>query len=121
MSLGQAMLVSRAAAGVRPTAWVEAAGAAAAGDLARAASLYDSIGSRPDAAFARLLSAAALREAGRAEEAGAEVERALSFVRRTRAERYARACDPAGSATPRPAAAGESPPPVPAPAPPGPL
>jgi class 3 adenylate cyclase/tetratricopeptide (TPR) repeat protein len=65
-----------------PSPWRAAACAVAAGDLERAASLYDEIGTRPHAAYARL-AAAEQRGTG-----GPELERALAFFREVGATAY---------------------------------
>jgi tetratricopeptide (TPR) repeat protein len=72
------------------TRWQEAALAVAEGDPRRAAGIFAEIGSLPDEAHARLIAAEALTAAGRLEEAGAELERALEFYRRAGALRYMR-------------------------------
>jgi class 3 adenylate cyclase/tetratricopeptide (TPR) repeat protein len=70
------------------TRWTESAHAVAAHDPARAARMYAEIGSVPDEALARLLAAESLLARNRAEEARAEVDRALAFYRRVGASRY---------------------------------
>ena len=78
--LGRGAELAPATAAVRKrTPWLEAALALAAGEDIRAAELYDRIGSRPDAALARLRAADALEEQGRHDDAAAERERAEVF------------------------------------------
>jgi predicted ATPase/class 3 adenylate cyclase len=74
--------LDRAAGVERPTAWLEAATALAAGDFASAADRYAAIGSLPDEADARLLAAEALAAEGREDEAAAQLGPALDFHRR---------------------------------------
>ena len=82
-SLERADDLRGAALGVeKPTRWLLAAAAFAAGDFEEAARLYAEIGSLPDEAFARLRAAETLLAQGRRREAGAELERALGFFRR---------------------------------------
>ena len=71
-----------------PTPWVAAARAVATWEFEQAAALYAEIGSLPDEALARLCAARRLVAAGRRPKANAELERALAFHRRVRAERY---------------------------------
>ncbi len=68
--------------------WLEAAMAVGEGRLQRAAELYDAIGSRPDAALARLHAARLLAEAGRRGQAEAELGRALAEFRKLGASYY---------------------------------
>jgi hypothetical protein len=68
--------------GRAPSPWRAAACAVAAGELERAAELYDEIGAVPDAAYARLAAAEA-RGIG-----GPELERAITFFRRVAATAY---------------------------------
>jgi class 3 adenylate cyclase/tetratricopeptide (TPR) repeat protein len=70
--------------------WLEAAMAVGEGSLQRAAELYEAIGSRPDAAVARLHAAALLDEAGRRRQAEAELGRALAVFRELQASYYIR-------------------------------
>jgi class 3 adenylate cyclase/tetratricopeptide (TPR) repeat protein len=70
------------------TPWVEAARAVATAELQRAAARYAEIGSGPDEALARLHAGRRLLAGGRADEAKAELHRALEFHRRVGAERY---------------------------------
>ncbi|HET7354645.1 MAG TPA: AAA family ATPase [Gaiellaceae bacterium] len=63
------------------TPWIEAARAAASGDLASAAELYGQIGARAAEAEARLFHAEALVHAGRRAEANAELDRCLGYFR----------------------------------------
>jgi tetratricopeptide (TPR) repeat protein len=63
----------------KPTPWLEAARALAAGDPRSAAGLYRRIGARPDEALARLRAGAALAAAGRQQEAEAELRTASTF------------------------------------------
>jgi class 3 adenylate cyclase/tetratricopeptide (TPR) repeat protein len=75
----------------KPGRWIETARTIAAGDFALAADQLESIGSLPDQAAARLLSAAELRAQGRRAEADAQLRRALAFYRSVGATRYIRA------------------------------
>jgi class 3 adenylate cyclase/tetratricopeptide (TPR) repeat protein len=70
------------------TPWVAAARAVATSEFAQAAALYAEIGSLPDEALARLCNARRLVADGRREEASVELDRALAFHRRVKAERY---------------------------------
>jgi tetratricopeptide (TPR) repeat protein len=70
--------------------WLEAARAVGEGRLQRAAELYDAIGSRPDAAVARLHAARLLAEAGMRRQAEAELGRALAVFRKLGASYYVR-------------------------------
>jgi class 3 adenylate cyclase/tetratricopeptide (TPR) repeat protein len=70
--------------------WLEAATAVAEGRLERAAELYDAIGSRPDAAVARLHAARLLAKAGMRQQAEAELSRALAVFRQLRASYFVR-------------------------------
>jgi thioredoxin-like negative regulator of GroEL len=72
------------------TRWIEAARLYASGEFAGAAELYGQIGSAVDEADARLRAAEQLAEAGRREEAEAQLERALTFYRSVGATRYVR-------------------------------
>jgi hypothetical protein len=71
-----------------PTPWAEAARAVATGKFEQAAPLYAEIGSLPDEALARLCAARRLAAASRRDQARAELDRALAFYRRVKAERY---------------------------------
>ncbi len=73
-----------------PTRWIDAARLYAGGDFAGAAELYAQIGSLLDEADARLRAAEQLAEAGRREEADAQLERALAFYRSVGATRHVR-------------------------------
>jgi tetratricopeptide (TPR) repeat protein len=70
------------------TRWIEAARLYAGGDFSGAADVYAEIGSLLDEADARLRSAEHLAEAGRREEADAQLELALAFYRSVGATRY---------------------------------
>jgi class 3 adenylate cyclase/tetratricopeptide (TPR) repeat protein len=70
------------------TPWVAAAQAVATVEFEQAAALYAEIGSLPDEALARLCNAEQLVARGRRSQANAELDRALAFHRRVRAERY---------------------------------
>ena len=70
------------------TRWIEAARLYAGGDFTGAADLYAEIGSLLDEADARLRAAEQLAEAGRREEADAQLEQALVFYRSVGATRY---------------------------------
>jgi class 3 adenylate cyclase/tetratricopeptide (TPR) repeat protein len=74
----------------RPSAgpWLAAALAYSEGDCARAAEIYASMGSLPDAAFARLRGAAQAAAAGDAAAAAEQREKALSFYWPVGATRY---------------------------------
>ena len=74
--------------GVPPSAWLAAARALAGGDPVAAAGMYDRIGSRPDAALARLAAAGHLLAAGRGAEADAQLRAATAFWREVGAERH---------------------------------
>ncbi|MGH3117854.1 MAG: AAA family ATPase [Gaiellales bacterium] len=79
----------RAAERVRVrTPWLEAAIALGEGEFQRAAEIYDTVGHRPEAAYARLRSAESLVGQGRRAEADAELERALAFWRSVGASAY---------------------------------
>jgi DNA-binding SARP family transcriptional activator len=67
--------------GVLDSSWLEATRALVAGDARLAASVYERIGSRPDAAAAHLAAARELLNAGRPAEAKAEVAAAVAFYR----------------------------------------
>jgi hypothetical protein len=69
---------------------VAAARAVATEEFEQAAALYAEIGSLPDEALARLSAARRLVAAGRRDQASAELDRALAFYRRVKAERYVR-------------------------------
>jgi hypothetical protein len=73
---------------VRPSPWREAARAFISGAPARAAAIYAEIGSRPDAAFARLQAARGLLAAGHATQANSELAGARSFYREVGANAY---------------------------------
>jgi DNA-binding SARP family transcriptional activator/tetratricopeptide (TPR) repeat protein len=70
------------------TPWLEASLASATGDFARAADIYEEMGDRPDEAYARLKSGEQLIGQERRAEAGAQLERALSFFRSVGATAY---------------------------------
>ena len=90
-ALGRADALERRVAGVRArTPWLEAGVAAAAGDFAGAADVYERIGARPDEAYARLKAAGTLLAQGRGDEASAQLERALAFFRAVGATAYER-------------------------------
>jgi class 3 adenylate cyclase/tetratricopeptide (TPR) repeat protein len=72
------------------TLWLDAAVALVRRDALLAASLYARIGSLPDEAYARLRAGEALIGAGRREEGGSELARALDFFRRVGASAYVR-------------------------------
>jgi hypothetical protein len=92
--LGRGEEFGAAAASARPpTRWLEAAAALAAGEAARAAGVYAEIGSLPDEAYARLRAAEALVRACRRGEAEDQLERALAFFRRVRADACVRAAE----------------------------
>jgi DNA-binding SARP family transcriptional activator/class 3 adenylate cyclase len=61
--------------------WLEASRAFVAGDARRAAALYETIGSRPDAAAAHLLAARDLLARGAGTDAKAELAAAVAFYR----------------------------------------
>jgi DNA-binding SARP family transcriptional activator/class 3 adenylate cyclase/tetratricopeptide (TPR) repeat protein len=67
--------------GALDSRWLQATRALVAGDARRAASLYEAIGSRPDAAAAHLLAARDLQGRGRPDEAKAELAAAVAFYR----------------------------------------
>jgi class 3 adenylate cyclase/tetratricopeptide (TPR) repeat protein len=90
-SLGRSGRLLEDAARARTTSrWLEAATAVAEGKLQEAAELYQTIGSRPDAAMARLRSAQALADAGIRPQAEAELDRALVAFRQLGASYYVR-------------------------------
>jgi class 3 adenylate cyclase len=70
------------------TPWLEAAVAAAEGDLPSAADVLARIGAEPDGAYARLLAAERLADEGRSEQAGAQAELALAYHRTVGASAY---------------------------------
>jgi DNA-binding SARP family transcriptional activator/class 3 adenylate cyclase len=72
------------------TPWLEASLASAAGDFARAADVYESIGNRPDEAYARLKAGEQLAGQGRRADAEGQLERALAFFRSVSATAYMR-------------------------------
>jgi tetratricopeptide (TPR) repeat protein len=74
----------------KQTPWIDAALAFAEGDFAAAAVTYAQIGSRPDAAYARLREAQALCERGRRAEADEPLQEALDFYRSVDATHYIR-------------------------------
>jgi DNA-binding SARP family transcriptional activator/tetratricopeptide (TPR) repeat protein len=67
--------------GVLDSRWLEATRALVAGDARLAASVYERIGSRPDAAAAHLAAAHELLTAGRQAEAKVELAAAVAFYR----------------------------------------
>ena len=72
------------------TTWVEAAQAALAGDLVRAADMFEQIGDAQLEALSRLRAAELLVADGRHGEAGVQLRRALAFWSTVRATRYIR-------------------------------
>ena len=86
--LGRDEALLAALAGAPSTRWVEAARAVATAEFEQAAALYAEIGSAPDEALARLHAGRRLLADGRGSEAKTELNRALEFHRRVRAERY---------------------------------
>jgi DNA-binding SARP family transcriptional activator len=83
------------------TPWREALVAFTSGDFARAADLYERIGSHPDEAYARLRAGEALVAAGRRADADEQLDRALAFFRRVGASAYIREAEPLSSARSR--------------------
>ena len=81
------------------TPWLEAGVAAAAGDLEKAAALYEEIGARAVEAQARMLLAEALLAEGRRAEAGAELHRSLAYFRSVRATAFTSRGEPLLAAT----------------------
>jgi tetratricopeptide (TPR) repeat protein len=75
-------LIEATANARKPTPWLAGGRAVAFGDLDAAAEIYGAIGALPDEAHVRLRAAAALVEAGRRDDADAELLRALAFYRR---------------------------------------
>jgi class 3 adenylate cyclase/tetratricopeptide (TPR) repeat protein len=73
-----------------PSRWVTAARAWAAGDLARAADVFEEIGSAPDETYARLREAERLVAAGRRAEAEPFLSRALELSREMGASAFIR-------------------------------
>jgi tetratricopeptide (TPR) repeat protein len=84
-----------------PSRWVHAAEAILHGDFVVAAGVFDEIGSLPDAALARLRAAEALLQAGREDEAGAQLGHALAFYRAVGAHGLLRECEALRPATAR--------------------
>jgi class 3 adenylate cyclase/tetratricopeptide (TPR) repeat protein len=82
----------------RPTLWVGVADAMASGDLEGAADRCAEVGSLPDEAHVRLLAAKALADAGRPDDAGNELTRALAFHRGVGAEAYLREAEAVAAA-----------------------
>jgi hypothetical protein len=80
--------LAMATAAAYPTRWLVAARAIAAGAHIEAAQLLDEIGSRPDAAVARLSAAEQLIGEGRHAAAGEQIAPALEFWRSVRATAY---------------------------------
>jgi class 3 adenylate cyclase/tetratricopeptide (TPR) repeat protein len=83
-------LVKVARHAVVKTRWLQAALALVEGDPRAAAQIFAQMGSLPDEAYARLRAAETLAAAGRRDEGGEELERALEFYRRVGAVRYLR-------------------------------
>jgi tetratricopeptide (TPR) repeat protein len=73
---------------VPPSPWREAARVFVAGDPARAAGIYAEIGSRPDAAYARLQAARGLLTGGHTAKANSELAVARTFYREVGASAY---------------------------------
>jgi class 3 adenylate cyclase/tetratricopeptide (TPR) repeat protein len=92
LGLGPQLIELAHRAAVR-TRWLEAAVALLEGDARGAAQIFAQMGSFPDEAYARLSAAETLIAAGRQEEAGEELGRALDFYRRVGATRYMRAAE----------------------------
>jgi tetratricopeptide (TPR) repeat protein len=88
--LGRATDLQGLARAWTPTPWRQAATAIATGDFEHAADLYTQIGSRPDEAFACLQAAKQLLGDGHTAEANAQLQRALGFYRRVKANAYLR-------------------------------
>jgi predicted ATPase/class 3 adenylate cyclase len=86
-------LLELAATVVMPTPWLQAATAIAVGEFEEAAKLYAGIGSLPDEAFARLRAAEHLFNAGRHNDANAQLQPALAFYRQVHAGGYIREAD----------------------------
>jgi tetratricopeptide (TPR) repeat protein len=90
-SLGRSARLLEAAERARTTGrWLEAATAVAERKLQRAAECFAAIGSRPDAAMARLRAAQMLAEAGSRRQAEAELGRAIAAFREFGASHYVR-------------------------------
>jgi DNA-binding SARP family transcriptional activator len=90
-TLGRADALERRVVGVRVrTPWLQAGVAAAAGDFAGAADVYERIGARPDEAYARLKAAGTLLAQGRGGEASAQLEPSFAFFRAVGATAYER-------------------------------
>jgi tetratricopeptide (TPR) repeat protein len=90
-SLGHSGRLLEAAKRARTTSrWLEAATAVATGKLQQAADSFAAIGSRPDAATARLRAAQMLAEAGSRRQAEAELGRAVAAFREFGASSYVR-------------------------------
>jgi tetratricopeptide (TPR) repeat protein len=91
VELGQADAFRQAIARIKkPAPWIDAARAFAAGDFCAAATAYTQIGSRADAAYARLCAAKALIDSGRSVEADEPLQEALIFYRSVGATRCIR-------------------------------
>ncbi len=71
-------------------AWIGPALAVASRDFSRAADLLAEMGGESEEAFARLRDAQALVNAGRRDEAGKQLDRALTFYRSVGARHYVR-------------------------------
>ncbi len=85
---GRGEVLTRLAESAPPTPWIRAGSAIARGDFAEAADILARIGSRPEEAFARLMEAERLVDAGRRTEADVELSRALAFYRSVGATRF---------------------------------
>ena len=80
--------------GLAPSRWLDALRALLAGDPVRAADLYAEIGSRPDEALARLRAGRHLLDAGRPDEARAQLDVAAAFWREVQAGAYLAEVEP---------------------------
>jgi DNA-binding SARP family transcriptional activator len=75
-------------AGIPPSRWLDAARAFVAGDLKRAAEVYEEIGSRPDEAYARLAAGRQLLTTGQEAEGREHLAAAADFFRQVGASAH---------------------------------
>jgi class 3 adenylate cyclase/tetratricopeptide (TPR) repeat protein len=99
-TVGRAEDVSRISAGASiSTGWLEASLAYSAGDFDVAGGILGDMGAVTDEAFLRLRAAEALVDAGRRNEADAQLHRALAFYRSVEATAYIREAEKLFAAT----------------------